>query len=258
MPKWRSRLKKKNRKNLDIYQKTCKFVVKIELKMKFGIVNFPGSTGFSDTVYALHFILEQDVVELWHEETDLQGVDVVVLPSGASFGDLPKPGAIAARSPVMASVKKFAKNKGIVLGIGNGFQILCQSGMLKGTLNPNQSNTFVGKNIFVKTDRTDTPFTKLINKDQVVQLPVAHAFGRFDADKETMRELHRNRQILLRYCSEDGKTTSESNPDGSIDNIAAICNASENVFGVMACPERAVDPGLGNVNGLLIFQGLIR
>ena len=225
--------------------------------MKFGVVNFPGSTGFSDAVYALNFILEQDVVELWHESTDLQGVDVIVLPSGASFGDLPKPGVLAAKSPIMASIKKFADDKGKILGIGNGFQILCQAGMLKGTLNPNLSNTFVGKNVFVRPDNTDTPVTRLINKVQALQLPVAHAFGRFDADKETMRKLHQNGQILLRYCSEDGKTTSESNPDGSIDNIAAICNASKNVFGIMACPERAVDPDLGNVNGLLIFQGLI-
>ena len=225
--------------------------------MKFGVVNFPGSTGFSDALYALHYILEQDVVELWHESADLQGVDVVVLPSGASFGNLPKPGAVAAKSPIMETVKKFADKKGIVLGIGNGFQILCQAGLLKGTFNPNQSNTFVGKNIFVRPDNTDTPVTKLIKKGQVLQLPIAHAFGRYDADKETMREMHQNGQILLRYCSEDGKTTSESNPDGSTDNIAAICNVSENVFGIMPCPERAVDPDLGNVNGLLIFQGLI-
>jgi len=225
--------------------------------MKFGVVNFPGSVGFSDTVYALHYILEQDVVELWHEDTDLQGVDAVVLPSGASFGDLPKPGAKAAKSPIMASIKKFADHHGMVLGIGNGFQILCQAGLLKGTLNPNLAGKFVGKNIFVRSDHSNTPVTRLIKKGQVLQLPIAHACGRFDADKETMRELHQHGQILLRYCSEDGKTTSESNPDGSIDNIAAICNANENVFGIMACPERAVDPDLGNVNGLLIFQGFI-
>jgi phosphoribosylformylglycinamidine synthase len=226
--------------------------------MKFGVVNFPGSTGFSDTVYALHYVMEQDVVELWHEATDLQGVDIVVLPTGASFGDLPKPGVLAAKSPILSAIKKFADKKGIVLGIGNGFQILCQAGLLKGTLNPNQTGTFIGKNIFVKPDNTDTPVTHLIKKGQVLQLPIAHACGRFDADKETMRELHQNGQILFRYCNEDGKATSESNPDGSIDNIAAICNTTENVFGIMACPERAVDPDLGNVNGLLIFQGLIR
>jgi len=226
--------------------------------MKFGVVNFPGSVGFSDTIYALHYIMEQDVVELWHDNTDLQGVDVVVLPSGASFGDLPNPGAVAAKSPIMESIAKFAGKKGIVLGIGNGFQILCQVGMLKGSLNLNQSETFIGKNVFVKPDNTDTPVTRLIKKGQVLQLPIAHTYGRFDADKETMREFHRNGQILLRYCSEDGKTTSESNPDGSIDNIAAICNATENVFGIMACVERAVDMDLGNVNGLLILQGLMK
>jgi len=225
--------------------------------MKFGVVNFPGSAGFSDTVYALHYVMEQDVVELWHEHTDLQGVDVIVLPTGSSFGDLPKPGVVAAKSPIMASIRKFADKKGFVLGIGSGFQVLCQAGLLKGTINPNQSGTFIGKNIFVMPDNTNTPVTKLIRRGQVLQLPIAHAYGRFEADKETMRELHQNGQILFRYCNEDGKTTSESNPDGSIDNIAAICNASENVFGMMVCPERAVDPDLGNVNGLLIFQGLI-
>jgi len=227
--------------------------------MKFGIVNFPGSSGFSDVVYALHYIMEQDVVELWHENTDLQGVDIVILPSGASFGDLPTPGAIAAKSPVMASIKQKAENKDklIVLGIGNGFQILCQAGMLEGALTPNISGAFTGKNIFVKPDNSDTAFTKLIRKGQVLQLPIAHACGRFDADKETMRRLHQKGQILLRYCTEDGKTTANSNPDGSIDNIAAICNASKNVFGIMACIERAVDPDLGNVNGMLILQSLI-
>ena len=227
--------------------------------MKFGVVNFPGSTGFSDTVYALHYVLEQDVVELWHEGTDLQGVDVIVLPSGASFGDLPTPGAVAAKSPMMASIKKFAENRkaGLVLGIGNGFQVLCHAGMLKGALHPNQSGAFVGKNIFVRSDNTNTPVTKLIKKTQVLQLPIAHACGRYEADKETMRELNQNGQILLRYCSEDGKITSESNPDGSIANIAAVCNTSANVFGIMPCVERAVDPDLGNVNGLLIFHGII-
>jgi phosphoribosylformylglycinamidine synthase len=227
------------------------------MNMKFGVVNFPGSAGFSDTVYALHYILEQDTVELWHEDTDLQGVDVVILPTGASFGDMPKPGAVAAKSPVMSSIKRFAGNRGIVLGIGNGFQILCRAGLLKGILNPNRSEMFIGKNIFVRPDNTDTLLTKSINKGQMLQLPIAHTCGRFDADKETMREMHQKGQILLRYCSEDGKTTSESNPDGSIDNIAAICNDAKNVFGMMACPERAVDPDLGNVNGLLIFRGLI-
>ena len=226
--------------------------------MKTGIVNFPGSVGFSDAVYALNYVMEQDVVELWHEDTDLQGVDVVILPSGASFGDLPKPGVIAAKSPVMASIKKFADgNKGFVLGMGNGFQILCSAGLLQGTLNPNRSENFIGKNIFVKPDNTNTYVTKLIKKEQILQLPIAHAWGRFAADNETLRKLHQNGQILFRYCCDDGKITSESNPDGSIDNIAAICNASKNVFGIMACIERAVDHDIGNVNGLLIFQSLL-
>ncbi len=225
--------------------------------MKFGVVNFPGSTGFSDTIYALNYILEQDVVELWHENTVLPQVDVIVLPSGSSFGDSPEPGLLAAQSPIIKPIKRFAENKGIVLGIGNGFQILCQSGLLYGKLTTNQSKTFVGKNIFVRPDNTTTPVTRLITKGQVLQLPIAHASGCFQADIEVMRELHQNGQILLRYCSADGKTADESNPDGSVDNIAAICNRNMNVFGIMSCIERAVDPDLGNVNGLLIFQGLI-
>ncbi len=225
--------------------------------MKFGVVNFPGSTGFTDAIGALQNILEQNVIELWHENTDLQQVDVVILPSGASFGDLPEPGIIAAKSPIIEPIRHYAENNGIVLGLGNGFQILCHAGLLKGSLQANQSNTFVGKNIFLRPDNTSTLVTKLVNKGQVLQLPIAHAYGRYTADKETMRELHQNGQILFRYCSEDGRTTSESNPDGSIDNVAAICNSHMNVFGIMACAERAVDMDLGNVNGLLIFQGLI-
>lgn len=225
--------------------------------MKFGVVNFPGSFGFSDTVYALHYILEQEVIELWHETVSLPPVDVVVLPSGASFGDFPEPGMIAARSPIIETVRDFAGNKGIVLGIGNGFQVLCHAGLLKGKLAANQSETFIGKNVFLRPDNTATPITRLINRGQVLQLPVAHAYGRYQANGEDMRELHQNGQILFRYCSEEGKTTSDSNPGGSMDNIAAICNQEKNVFGIIACPERAVDPDLGNINGLLIFQGLI-
>ena len=225
--------------------------------MKFGIVNFPGSTGFSDTVYALHYILEQDVAELWHEDTDLQQVDVVILPSGASFGDLPQAGAVAVESPVIGAIKQFAGGGGIVLGIGNGFQILCAAGLLPGNTAANQSGEFVGRDVFVRPDNTANVLTKLINKEQILRLPVAHAYGCFRADREIMCELHQNGQILLRYCSEDGKITSESNPDGSIDNIAAVCNATKNVFGMMACPERAADVNLGNVDGLLLFQGLI-
>ena len=227
--------------------------------MKFGIVNFPGSVGFSDTLYALHYVLEQDVVELWHEHTDLQGVDVIVLPSGASFGDLPTPGAVAAKSTIIAAIKKFVENeKGLVLGIGNGFQTLCHAGILKGSLKPNSDGTFVGKNVFVKPNKISTPVTRLIKREQVLQLPIAHACGRFEADKEILCEMNKNGQILLRYCTDDGKTTTDSNPDGSIDNIAGICNVAENVFGIMPCIERAVDPNLGNVNGLMFFQGLIK
>ncbi|MDR1866023.1 MAG: phosphoribosylformylglycinamidine synthase subunit PurQ [Bacteroidales bacterium] len=225
--------------------------------MKFGVVNFPGSTGFSDTVYALQYILEQEAVQIWHENVTLPQVDVVVLPSGASFGDDPQPGVKAAQSPVMGAIKRFAENNGLVLGVGNGFQILCHAHLLNGELTENQSRTFVGKNIFVRSGNSSTPITRLIGKSQLLQLPIAHAFGRYQADAETMRELHQNGQILLRYCNDDGTITALANPDGSTDNIAAICNKSMNVFGMMACIERAVDPDLGNVNGMVLLQSLI-
>ena len=232
---------------------------KFNVKMKFGIVNFPGSSGFSDMVYAVHYIMGHDVVELWHESSDLQGADIVILPSGSSFGDLPAAGAVAAKSPIISVIKSKIDNSSnlIVLGVGNGFQILCNSGMLKGSLATNLHNSFISKNIFVKPDNTNTALTRMIQKEQILQLPVAHFFGRFIADKDILRELHQNDQILLRYCCDDGKITSEANPDGSIDNIAAICNASKNVFGIMACPERAVDHELGNTDGLVFFQSLI-
>jgi phosphoribosylformylglycinamidine synthase len=225
--------------------------------MKFGVVNFPGSAGFSDTVYALRFILEQEVVPVWHESETLPRVDVVVLPSGAAFGDMPQPGVKAVQSPVINAVKRFAANRGLVLGIGNGFQILCQARLLNGNLTVNQSNTFVGKNIFVKVGNTSTPFTCLTTKEQLLQLPIAHLYGRYQADTETLRELHSSGQILLRYCNEDGTITASSNPDGSMDNIAAVCNRDMNVFGIMACIERAADPDLGNVSGLMLFQSLM-
>jgi phosphoribosylformylglycinamidine synthase len=225
--------------------------------MKFGVVNFPGSTGFSDTIYALQSILEQKVVPVWHENATLPQVDAVILPSGAAFGDIPQPGVRAVQSPIMKAIRHFAAHRGLVVGIGNGFQILCQARLLNGNFAINQSGIFVGKNIFVKVGNISTPFTRLTAKEQLLQLPIAHLYGRYQADVETMRELHSSGQILLRYCNEDGAITTASNPDGSMDNIAAVCNRDMNVFGIMACIERATDPDLGNVNGLLLFQSLI-
>ncbi|MDR0814245.1 MAG: phosphoribosylformylglycinamidine synthase I [Bacteroidales bacterium] len=222
--------------------------------MKFGVVNFPGSTGFADTMYALQFVLEQEAVQIWHDSRSLPSVDVVVLPSGASFDDEP---LRAVQSPVMVAIRKFANDRGLVVGINNGFQILCAAELLEGKLTTNQSCCFVGKNVFVKVTNTATPITRLITKDQILQLPVAHAYGCYQADTETTKRLHQNGQILLRYCNEDGTVSALSNPDGSVDNIAAISNKHFNVFGMMACIERAVDPDLGNANGMLFFESLI-
>ncbi|MDR1668263.1 MAG: phosphoribosylformylglycinamidine synthase I [Bacteroidales bacterium] len=223
--------------------------------MKFGVVNFPGSTGYSDTMYALQVVLEQEAIEVWHESNSLPRVDVVVLPSGASFGNEPSPGVKAAQSPIIRAIRKFADNRGVVLGIGNGFQILCAAKLLSGQLIANQSGVFAGKNIYVKAGNTSTPLTRLLSKEQILQLPIAHDFGQYRADNKTMKDLHQNGQILLRYCNKDGTISALSNPDGSMDNIAAIHD--RNIFGMMVCIERAVDPDLGNANGLLFFQSLI-
>jgi phosphoribosylformylglycinamidine synthase len=216
--------------------------------MKFGVVVFPGSNCDRDMHNALLHDLKQESVLLWHKDSDLSqftSEDCIVLPGGFSFGDYLRTGAIARFSPIMQSVIRFANEGGKVLGICNGFQILCESHLLPGALLRNAHQQFVCKNIFVKDVQ-----------DNIYKLPVAHGEGRYYADENTLDQLEQAGQVLLRYCDEAGNITAESNPNGSIRNIACICNEQRNVVGMMPHPERACAPQLGNTDGQSIFKML--
>ncbi len=226
--------------------------------MKFGIVIFPGSNCDQDTIYVLKNLLEQDVVELWHKSTDLQGVDVVILPGGFSYGDYLRSGALARFSPIMQKVIEFASNGGYVFGICNGFQILCEAGLLPGALMHNNSRKFICKNIYLIPDSKTSALTAYLSRNTALKIPIAHGEGKYFADRETIAEMRMNGQILFRYCDENGNISESVNPNGSLENIAGICNKNMNVFGMMPHPERASDDELGNTDGRLIFESLIR
>lgn len=226
--------------------------------MKFGVITFPGSNCDQDLIYVLKNIMKQDVVNLWHKDTDLQKVDVVFLPGGFSYGDYLRSGAIASLSPIMTEVIKFAKKGGIVIGICNGFQILCESKLLPGALLHNNNRRFICKNVYLKVENNKTIFTSECEAGQVLKVPIAHGEGRYYADEKTLRELHKNKQIIFRYCDKDGDVIEESNPNGTMENIAGISNKEGNVFGMMPHPERCADENLSNVDGQLLFASLIK
>lgn len=225
--------------------------------MKFGVVVFPGSNCDHDTVYALRDVMEQEVMELWHKDADLQRVDVVVLPGGFSYGDYLRSGAIARFSPIMKEVVAFAKRGGIVLGICNGFQILCEAGLLPGALLHNHHQKFVCKNIYILPDNNESAISTYLDKNKPLKIPVAHGEGRYYASEEDLSVMRQNDQILFRYCSPEGQVSKSHNPNGSVENIAGVCNANKNVFGMMPHPERAADDELGNTDGRLILESLI-
>lgn len=225
--------------------------------MKFAVVRFPGSNCDQDCVLALNSLSGASADFVWHKDTSLSGFDAVVLPGGFSYGDYLRAGAIARFSPIMAAVKDFAAAGGTVIGICNGFQILCEAGLLPGALIRNRGLHFVCKHVFVRLERHTTRFTRAGLTGGVYRIPVAHGEGCYFADDETLRRLRVNDQILLRYCDSQGRTTPAANPNGSSDNIAGICNEAGNVFGLMPHPERACDPLLGSTEGRIIFQSLI-
>ncbi len=225
--------------------------------MKFGVVIFPGSNCDQDMIYVLRNIMQQEVVELWHKDTDLQGVEAIVLPGGFSYGDYLRSGAIARYSPIMEKVIEFANDGGFVFGVCNGFQILCESGLLPGALLHNDNQKFICKNIYIVPDNDTNTITAVLDNQKPLKIPIAHGEGRYFAKKETLQEMRQNGQILFRYCDEHGDISSESNPNGSIENIAGVCNATKNVFGMMPHPERAADDELGNTDGRLIFESMI-
>ncbi len=227
-------------------------------KFKFGVIVFPGSNCDDDLVYVLSDILEQDVVKIWHKDTDLKKVDGIMIPGGFSYGDYLRAGALATYSPIMQAIKDFADKGGFVFGICNGFQILCEMGLLPGTLLMNENQKFICKNVYIKADNNKTLVTSLLDTNKALKIPIAHAEGRYYADGTTITEMRKNGQILFRYCNEFGQLSKDFNPNGSVENIAGICNEQKNVFGMMPHPERAADDELGNTDGLLIFQSILK
>ena len=225
--------------------------------MKFGVVTFPGSNCDQDMIYVLGDLLKQEVVSLWHKDTDLKGVDMVVLPGGFSYGDYLRSGAIAKFSPIMTEVIKHANQGGYVLGVCNGFQILTESGLLPGALLHNTDRKFICKNVYIKPASSKTPITAGLSLEDVYKIPIAHGEGRFYASDETITQLQDNEQILFQYCRVDGKIDPENNPNGSLLNIAGITNKSKNVFGMMPHPERAADTTLNNRDGLALFESIL-
>ncbi|MGZ4049917.1 MAG: phosphoribosylformylglycinamidine synthase subunit PurQ [Bacteroidia bacterium] len=224
---------------------------------KFGVVIFPGSNCDQDMIYVLREIMGQEVVELWHKDTDLKGCDFIVLPGGFSFGDYLRSGAIARFSPIMEKVIEFANKGGYVLGVCNGFQILCEAGLVPGALLHNNERKFICKNVFIKAENNSTLITSEVPLDKALKIPIAHGEGKYYADEETIKQLNANGQIIFRYCDENGNVTATANPNGSTENIAGVCNAGRNVFGMMPHPERATDGELNNIDGRWIFDSIL-
>ncbi len=226
--------------------------------MKFGVVVFPGSNCDHDMIYVLKKNLGQEVVTLWHKDTHLHNVDIIVLPGGFSYGDYLRSGAIARFSPIMDQVIRFAGRGGYVLGICNGFQILCEAHLLPGALLHNPSHRFICRNAFITSETADSLVTAATVPGKALKIPIAHGEGRYFAGEDVLRQMNDKQQVLFRYCDENGRVTPEANPNGSVQNIAGICNEGRNVFGMMPHPERAADPELGNEDGKAVFEGILQ
>jgi phosphoribosylformylglycinamidine synthase subunit PurQ / glutaminase len=208
-------------------------------------------------VYVLRDIMKQETVKLWHKNSDLEGCTHIVLPGGFSYGDYLRSGAIARFSPIMDAVMAHAKRGGFVFGVCNGFQILCEAGLLPGALLHNDSRKFVCRNVFIKAEHTDTKLTSRVPANKALKIPVAHGEGKYYADDATLKKLNANKQVLFRYCDEKGNVTADASPNGTTENIAGICNETRNVFGMMPHPERAADCELRNEDGRLLFESII-
>jgi phosphoribosylformylglycinamidine synthase len=225
--------------------------------MKFAIVVFPGSNCDHDAYHAAKHVLGHDAEFVWHKETGLKGADVVVLPGGFSHGDYLRTGAIARFSPVMNAVGEFATQGGPVLGICNGFQILCESHLLPGAMLRNRDLKFHCEHVCVRVEQTDTPFTSLAQRGQVLSLPIAHGEGNYYADPAVVSELESSGRVIFRYCSAQGSVDDACNPNGAVNGIAGICNERRNVVGLMPHPERACEPVLGSKDGLVLFESVV-
>ncbi|MEO6166858.1 MAG: phosphoribosylformylglycinamidine synthase subunit PurQ [Chitinophagales bacterium] len=229
--------------------------------MKFGVVVFPGSNCDRDLIHVLESVLQQEVVVLWHKDKvlpDFNLNDCIMLPGGFSYGDYLRSGAIARFSPIMNAVVEFANSGGFVWGICNGFQILCEAGLLPGALLRNINQQFICKNIFITPSGNDSAITGSLQPGSAYKIPIAHAEGRYYADQKTLARLQQNKQIIFQYCDENSQVNDAGNANGSLLNIAGICNESRNVFGMMPHPERASEDMLGNADGKLLFESFIR
>jgi phosphoribosylformylglycinamidine synthase len=224
--------------------------------MRWGVITFPGSCDDQDVIDSLKSDLGHKVKSLWHKDELSGSFDCLVLPGGFSYGDYLRCGAMARFSPIMDGVIKFAQGGGLVLGICNGFQILCESGLLPGALVRNAGLRFVCQQVILRVEESDTPFTRAMKRGQLLKIPVKHGEGCYYADPETLERLRKNRQILIRYVDVRGKTTAAANPNGSLENIAGICNETRNVFGLMPHPEDACNKLLGSEDGAKIFASI--
>jgi phosphoribosylformylglycinamidine synthase subunit PurQ / glutaminase len=225
--------------------------------MKFGVLVFPGSNCDHDAYHVIAEIAHQPVTFLWHDSSDLENCDAILVPGGFAYGDYLRTGAIARFSPVMQAVKKFAAGGGLVLGICNGFQILCEAGLLPGALMRNAGLKYICKQVHLRTETTDSPFTNQLKLGQVVQIPIGHMEGNYFCDEETLVDLKHDNRIVFRYSERDGEITAAANPNGSLGNIAGILNEGRNVLGMMPHPDRSSEQLLGSADGLLVFQSLV-
>jgi len=225
--------------------------------MKFGVIVFPGSNCDHDAYWTIQHVCKEPATFLWHESHDLENCDAVIVPGGFAYGDYLRTGAIAKFSPVMESVRKFADGGGLVLGICNGFQILCEAGLLPGALLRNVGLKYVCKLVQLRVENVDTPFTNACRKGEVLTIPIGHMEGNYFCDPATLDELRRENRIMFRYAGFDGETTTAANPNGSLDNIAGICSPGGNVVGMMPHPERSAEPELGCTDGMKIFQSMV-
>jgi phosphoribosylformylglycinamidine synthase I len=225
--------------------------------MKFGVVVFPGSNCDHDAFHAIGDVLQMPVEFIWHQSEDLRQCDAIILPGGFSYGDYLRTGAIARFSPVMKSVEKFANGGGLVLGICNGFQILLEAGLLPGAMMRNSGLRFICRQVHVRVEETNSPFTSAAQQGQILTIPIAHSDGNYTCDEKTLAELESSHQVLFRYTTPEGKVDAAGNPNGSTANIAGICNRARNVAGLMPHPERAVEQVLDSGDGVVIFKSMI-
>jgi phosphoribosylformylglycinamidine synthase subunit PurQ / glutaminase len=225
--------------------------------MKFGVVIFPGSNCDHDCYYVIESVIGKRVEFIWHQETSVKGFDAVILPGGFAYGDYLRTGALAKFSPVMHAISDFSKKGGLVFGICNGFQILAEAGLLPGALLRNVSMRYICKFLYLRTETTDTPYTNLLEKGQLVRIPIGHGDGNFFADATTLRRIEDNDQVVFRYADAEGRITAEANPNGSLRNIAGIVNEQRNVLGMMPHPDRSSEEILGSSDGKLLFESMV-